>query len=95
MALKIWSTTELTSCILFSRSRSLCLEVYSEDPLQFHVPWHFILVIGIKLLGFKINIYSAKIQSLRLFIHIYDEIGSGDFRLVTNYASVFFLVTQV
>jgi len=39
-------------------------------------------VTGIKVLGLKINIYNTKIQ--RLFIHTYDELGSGDFRLVTN-----------
>ena len=88
---KICSTTVLRSCILFSRSQSLCLEVYSEDPLHFQVSWHFILVIGVKVLRLKINIYSTKIQSLSLFIHTFDEVGSGDFRLVTNYACVFFL----
>jgi hypothetical protein len=95
MVLKICSTTELRSRILFSRSRSLCLEVYREDPLQFQVSWYFILVIGIMVLGLNINIYSTKIQSFSLFIHIYDELGSADFRLVTKYACVFFLVTKL
>jgi len=52
-------------------------------------------VIGIKVLGLRINIYSTKIQSLSLFIHTYDELGSGHFRLVTKYACVFFLVTKM
>ena len=92
---KICSTTVLRSCILFSRSQSLCLEVYSKDPLHFQIFWHFILVIGVKVLGSKITIYSTKIQSLRLFIRTYNELGSGDFRLVTNYDCVFFLMTKL
>jgi hypothetical protein len=53
------------------------------------------LVTGIKGLGLKINIYSTKIQSLSLFIHTYDELGSEDFRLETKYVCVFFLVMKL
>jgi hypothetical protein len=51
-------------------------------------------VTEIKALGLKINIYSTKSERLRLSSHTYEELRSGDLRLVTNYAWVFFLLAK-